>query len=297
MAFCSPSLTDGDLEFYMRLPNPNYNYNQQLTDSDYVFVVNETNLPVVLLLGWAGCQDKYLAKYSAIYEDKGLITIRYTAPINCLFWKRHEMKNLGEKLVKLLLELNFENHPIIVHLFSNGGAFLYQHLSMALKKTEKPVQITGVIFDSAPGERRVRTMFKAISAIIGGNIFYNISMSLIMTIFICTIWLFETVTIKFNSGKTLPSDPIGNLKDETFLWPQHFIYSKADELIPYTDIEKFAEERKKRGVDVTELCFEDSPHVKHFSWYKEEYTNSVISFLKKCLSLKSNFYKTADTKK
>lgn len=71
MAFCSPSLTDGDLEFYMRLPNPNYNYNQQLTDSDYVFVVNETNLPVVLLLGWAGCQDKYLAKYSAIYEDKG----------------------------------------------------------------------------------------------------------------------------------------------------------------------------------------------------------------------------------
>lgn len=70
-----------------------------------------------------------------------MITIRYTAPINCLFWKRHEMKNLGEKLVKLLLELNFENHPIIVHLFSNGGAFLYQHLSMALKKTEKPVQV------------------------------------------------------------------------------------------------------------------------------------------------------------
>lgn len=65
----------------------------------------------------------------------------------------------------------------------------------------------------------------------------------------------------------------------------------------FQDIEKFAEERKKRGVDVTELCFEDSPHVKHFSWYKEEYTNSVISFLKKCLSLKSNFYKTTDTKK
>ncbi|XP_009323880.1 PREDICTED: transmembrane protein 53-like [Pygoscelis adeliae] len=26
--------------------------------------------PVVILLGWAGCQDKYLAKYSAIYSQK-----------------------------------------------------------------------------------------------------------------------------------------------------------------------------------------------------------------------------------
>jgi hypothetical protein len=26
---------------------------------------------VVMLLGWAGCQDKYLSKYSAIYEERG----------------------------------------------------------------------------------------------------------------------------------------------------------------------------------------------------------------------------------
>lgn len=29
------------------------------------------NTPIVLLLGWAGCQDKYLQKYSKIYEDRG----------------------------------------------------------------------------------------------------------------------------------------------------------------------------------------------------------------------------------
>lgn len=39
---------------------------------DSVFMYNETNnVPVVLLLGWAGCQDKYLMKYSKIYEDRG----------------------------------------------------------------------------------------------------------------------------------------------------------------------------------------------------------------------------------
>lgn len=42
-------------------------------ESDYVFVVNgeTSNIPIVLLLGWAGCQDKYLMKYSKIYEDRG----------------------------------------------------------------------------------------------------------------------------------------------------------------------------------------------------------------------------------
>lgn len=39
---------------------------------DAMFMYNETNnVPVVLLLGWAGCQDKYLMKYSKIYEDRG----------------------------------------------------------------------------------------------------------------------------------------------------------------------------------------------------------------------------------
>lgn len=37
---------------------------------EFVFVYEEDKRPVVVLLGWAGCQDKYLAKYSAIYEEK-----------------------------------------------------------------------------------------------------------------------------------------------------------------------------------------------------------------------------------
>lgn len=35
------------------------------------FVYSDENVPIVLLLGWAGCQDRYLMKYSKIYEDRG----------------------------------------------------------------------------------------------------------------------------------------------------------------------------------------------------------------------------------
>lgn len=63
---------DDSLEYFIKFPTPNF---RQDTDgggeSDYVFVYNETNVPIVILLGWAGCQDKYLMKYSRIYEDRG----------------------------------------------------------------------------------------------------------------------------------------------------------------------------------------------------------------------------------
>lgn len=40
-------------------------------DESTAIVWNGPNVPVVLLLGWAGCQDRYLMKYSKIYEDRG----------------------------------------------------------------------------------------------------------------------------------------------------------------------------------------------------------------------------------
>lgn len=52
------------------------------------------------------------------------------------------MITIGEKLVKLLIDLNFEKHPIIVHIFSNGGAFLYQNFSLALEKSTKEISVS-----------------------------------------------------------------------------------------------------------------------------------------------------------
>ncbi|MEQ2289822.1 Transmembrane protein 53 [Ameca splendens] len=33
-----------------------------------------TKEPVVILLGWAGCKDKHLSKYSSIYNDKAVFS-------------------------------------------------------------------------------------------------------------------------------------------------------------------------------------------------------------------------------
>ncbi|XP_022906425.2 transmembrane protein 53 [Onthophagus taurus] len=274
-----------NLEYYIKFPNPNYNYTQTTNgDSDFVFVIDENKVPVILLFGWAGCQDKYLSKYSQIYEERGLITLRYTAPVKCLFWKRYQMIQIGQKIVKLLIDLNFESHPIVVHCFSNGGAFLYQNFSSALSKSPKPLQIKGVIVDSAPGKRRLGSLYRAISNIIGGTFWYNLPMSILITIVCSIMWIYEILSSLLKPGCSIQSDPFEILKKEKNTWPQHFIYSKADVLIPYQDIEYFADYRENVGVNVTRLCYEDSPHVKHYTHNKESYVNSVCNFINKCLS-------------
>lgn len=67
-----------NLEYYIKFPSPNLTHERPINtitqhDNDYVFVYNETNVPIIMLLGWAGCQDKYLMKYSKIYEDRGYV--------------------------------------------------------------------------------------------------------------------------------------------------------------------------------------------------------------------------------
>lgn len=145
-------IKNDSLEYFIKFPTPNFRHSKVSGESDYVFVYNETNVPIVLLLGWAGCKDRYLMKYSKIYEDRGyvltqicnaqmlerllcvvffrsrLITVRYTAPVENLFFKREAMKPIGDKIVKLIYDMNFDTHPLIFHVFSNGGAYLYQHI-------------------------------------------------------------------------------------------------------------------------------------------------------------------------
>ncbi|XP_033333816.1 transmembrane protein 53 [Megalopta genalis] len=283
-----------DLGCYIMFPSfpsspkdPTLTTNGQDQQDKYVFVYKEDKRPVVVLLGWAGCQDRYLAKYSAIYKEKSCITLRYTAPVECLFWRRDKMPHIGKRLIQVITDNSLDQHPIFFHVFSNGGAFLYQHVSLAMQQADTPLMVKGVIFDSAPGERRLTALFKAISAIIGGTPLTNIPMSFFITIFLSILWFFEIVAHTFGRDYPVQTNPIA-LAEETYSWPQMFLYSNTDTLIPASDVEKFASRRAERGVRVQLVLFMNSPHVKHYATYPDVYVNTVYNFMHECLS-SSNF--------
>ncbi|XP_070068216.1 transmembrane protein 53 isoform X2 [Drosophila takahashii] len=249
----------------------------------------DNDVPIVMLLGWAGCQDRYLMKYSKIYEDRGLITVRYTAPVDTLFWNRSEMVPIGEKILKLIQDMNFDAHPLIFHIFSNGGAYLYQHISLAVTRQKSPLQVRGVIFDSAPGERRMLGLYRAISAIYGRENRCNCLKALLITITLSIMWFVEESISAFKSlfGQSSPvrSSPFCELKNEANKYPQLFLYSKGDVVIPYRDVERFIRLRRDQGIDVSSVCFEDAEHVKIYTKYPKQYVQCVCNFIRNCMAI------------
>ncbi|XP_075149397.1 transmembrane protein 53-A isoform X2 [Haematobia irritans] len=282
------------LEYIIKFPTPQYRHEpnngfDQPEGEDFVFVYNDTHVPIVMLLGWAGCQDRYLMKYSKIYEDRGLITVRYTAPVDTLFWKRREMLPIGEKILKLIYDMHFDSHPVIFHLFSNGGAYLYQHISLAIRKHKTPLQVRGMILDSAPGERRMLGLYRAVTAIYGKERKKcHCVTAIIITLTLGIMWFVEETFSAFKSlfVKTEPiqTNPFHDLKNEPNEYPQLFLYSKGDVVIPYTDVEHFINLRQQQGVDVSSVCFEDAEHVKIYTKYPQKYIRCVCNFINNCLA-------------
>lgn len=66
--------------------------------------------------------------------------------------------------------------------------------------------------------------------------------------------------------------------------PQLFLYSRADALIPAADVEELMEARRRKGVEVKQMVWADSPHIRHFTFYPEVYAKTCQDFAQACLA-------------
>ncbi|KAF2360293.1 Protein of unknown function DUF829 TMEM53 [Trinorchestia longiramus] len=203
--------------------------------------------PVVMMLGWFGARDAYLAKYASIYTARGCICLRYTAPPSSQFFLRTTsyMSPFAEKLVTVLQEMDLHTHPLICHSFSNHGML--------------------AIYYATSGPRWLR-MIAAFTSL-----------------FFFTAWTVVSSACYFCTGRASRRLPWDLLHEKRRV-PQLFLYSDADSLIPSQDVQNFWTHRKQLGVPVYTKRWPDSPHVQHFKYYPEEYTRIVFRFVCECLS-------------
>uniref|UniRef100_UPI00398E88E0 transmembrane protein 53 n=1 Tax=Pristiophorus japonicus TaxID=55135 RepID=UPI00398E88E0 len=263
---------DAELEYTIVFPD--------LTDSGF------KEDPVIILLGWGGCKDKHLAKYSYIYKNQGCIVLRYTAPWRQIFFPGIFSKSLqctARKLLDVVFDIGIEDHPILFHVFSNGGCMLYRHIvEIQYNKTEtylSKLNVVGTIFDSTPGNRNLQGSITALYAVLDSstNVFVKcIAIPTFVLIVLLKILLYpitQFVSLSFYDA----------LKVDPSRWPQLFLYSKADKIISYKDIEAMIKIRKLLNIQVQSVDFNTSQHVNHFREFPEKYSTKCISFLKECI--------------
>ncbi|GFT11771.1 transmembrane protein 53-A [Nephila pilipes] len=209
-------------------------------------VVNKE--PVIILFGWAGCVDRYLAKYSEIYQKKGCTSIRYITSPNVV-------------------------SP------SNGGATVYRYVSeMMRKKHPNDFKIKGCIFDSCPAKVRPSGFLRATLAMTDGSLIKRYMIAFVALIRAMILGVYSAM-LSFFTGKINYYLLWNALVEEPNICPQLFLFSKADNVCCWDTIQEFADCREKKGVDVKVVLFEESDHVKHLVTYREEYLNHVYSFI------------------
>jgi Eukaryotic protein of unknown function (DUF829) len=125
----------------------------------------DPHAPVILILGWAGSQDRSLRKYAELIASFGFPSVRSSQPTRNIFspieWPRRQWT---EALLDFTLSQNLAPpRPIVLYAFSNGGGFVVEQIYKILheKNPSNKVEnvylpylrhsILGCIFDSAPG--------------------------------------------------------------------------------------------------------------------------------------------------
>lgn len=279
---------------------------------------------VVLMYGWLGAQPKHLQKYADMYvtqlsctvihgtasvtgvmlRDKNELAAAVTESVHKAALIIREIEKAGEDQESA--ESVSDNTtlsvrvPVIVHYFSNGGAYIAEQLenmiqdvksggSLAesdtsntahsdnlniddLKLVANRLQQTGCeIADSAPVYMHVGSAMHAITTAVP---------SLPLQLLVKTLFL-ASVTLKRCASYIAQKDsePVmfwNNMIKSELCPRQAFIYSSADELTDAAKLDDLIILRKERGVKVSVLKFDDTNHVLHYKKYPKQYIDFVI---------------------
>ncbi|XP_034412362.1 transmembrane protein 53 [Cyclopterus lumpus] len=245
-----------------------------------------TKEPVVILLGWAGCKDKHLSKYSSIYNEQGCVTIRYTAPLKTVFISESfgykELSSTALKLLEVLYDYEVENSPVFFHVFSNGGFMLYRYVIELLAKDEqfRSLCVIGALVDSAPGSGNVRGALRALAATLGPKI-TPLLRYVLLALFAVTVFLLRIVLYPLT--KYVHKNHYDAVQERPPDWPHFYLYSRADQVIRHRDVELFVAAVKQKGASADSFDFVSSPHVGHFRDFPEQYALKCRNFLAACM--------------
>ncbi|XP_031457097.1 transmembrane protein 53 [Phasianus colchicus] len=241
--------------------------------------------PVVILLGWAGCQDRHLAKYSAMYSQKGCTVIRYTAPWRTIFFAESfgfkSLNTPAKRLLELLFDYSIENRPVLFHVFSNGGVMLYRYIIEALHTQQpfKNLKVAGTVFDSAPGRRNLKGALRALATVLASM---NVLLRYLLMLTFATAVVLLRILL-YPLTRFIHESHYDALLKAPSRWPELYLYSQADAIISASDVKHMADARQQLGVSVKAVDFTDSAHVSHMRVYPTYYSTLCTTFLSDCV--------------
>eukprot|EP01024_Parvocaulis_polyphysoides_P011157 TRINITY_DN1391_c2_g1_i1.p1 TRINITY_DN1391_c2_g1~~TRINITY_DN1391_c2_g1_i1.p1 ORF type:complete len:319 (-),score=33.47 TRINITY_DN1391_c2_g1_i1:648-1583(-) len=223
---------------------------------------------VVLLMGWFGCSDRYLKKYSEVLSDMGWSSLRIILPGLRVFNTYQSQFPYAATILDLILETGLHtNRKLVLMAFSNNGAVIMEKFNTLLfdeKYTPILKNIVGVVYDSAPAYMHLMKGAEAIRVGVPNFILgWIISLGFM---FLAVIYSWRPPQFWKYVGEVLPDKP--------YL----YFYCMNDTLTDHVKLEELIEEQKSK-TKITVKKWDESIHCTHLVKHKEEYTQALKAFL------------------
>uniref|UniRef100_A0A8H8CEK2 Uncharacterized protein n=1 Tax=Psilocybe cubensis TaxID=181762 RepID=A0A8H8CEK2_PSICU len=261
---------------------------------------------IILLFSWSGYSQnlvhlgaytkntKYSNTYNELYPGATQIIVRSEPSF---FWssqasrKRYlepaveALEALGglvpvSKTAKSALSMD-PSPSILVHAFSNGGASQLTTLGEIISSRGIPsssLPVSALVLDSCPGDGGAEGTILAFSSSVSNPLVRGIIKFLIRFLY---FYVSLQRKIFRSSSETVLDKMKARLNEQRVLpWfdkstPRLYLYSTADKLIPYREIEAHAQRGKQSGFTVTLERFDNSPHVAHAKMHPERYWAAI----------------------
>lgn len=244
--------------------------------------------PVIFIAFWMNAPPRALAKY--VVEHRRMIPsariIFIRSSSNDFFFRstaNAQQARVAPAVAALRAYVTPET-PAFMHLFSNGGVFGTTHLLKAYHQaTGKPLPISSMIIDSAPGTASTSAAMKAFSYALPKLWIFRLIGKSALWITLVLIKIYQTITRSPDAvslaRKAINDTSLVQAVNAKGVLTRCYIYSDMDDLVDWRDVEKHASESEASGWVVRREKFQGTPHVGHMRAQPERYWFIVKEYL------------------
>lgn len=308
MASNAPVAAASPLSFMTKLSPCVYLYRpgpESATTTGSASSLAEPAPKLILLASWMGARDphiaKYIAQYQVLYPSSPILLVRSEVRHFLRPSSRHAEQGPAVSIIRA----TFPDSPspaaaaaaaaapdkevapqLLVHAFSNGGCAALQHLRAVLGAFPPYASI----FDSCPGQFAYRATHRAFTTGLAPGP-SRLLISALMHALCAWYWFWIVLVGRGRAGPLARvarelnerggggDDNLNGNNRWGWGWGAEarrtYVYSEADRLVSWRDVERHADEAEKKGFAVRRERFDGSEHVAHMRSDPDRYWRAV----------------------
>ncbi|KAJ8108230.1 hypothetical protein OPT61_g8319 [Boeremia exigua] len=238
----------------------------------------DTASPLVLLFAWNAAAAKHIAKYTASYQrlfpSSRIVLVRcYTSDMYTRSARYPDLLRPALDIARQHLDAGGE---ALVHSFSNGGGNQVNEFAKAwVAKYSSKFPMRVQIMDSSPTKGPWMKSHAAISAGLPRSWFWEWFGGLLVHLLLLASFMVNVARRKENKMVVLCRE-MNNEEIFDNRVPRVYLYSRADKMVGYEEVEEHAAIAKRKGWDVTMVTFEKSAHCGHVREDEGKYWKAIL---------------------